>query len=109
MNSFEKRLPIPKSIIFYKYLHDFLGTIAFFMFPDNKSIYLPLFNYNLHSLRVLSMAQDSEKKIFFFLIWLRNLYGVEIWDFLGGSVIKNLPANAGDMGLIPALGRSHML
>ena len=55
------------------------------------------------------MAQDSEKNNFFFLIWLRNLYGVEIWDFLGGSVIKNLPANAGDMGLIPALGRSHML
>ena len=27
--------------------------------------------------------------------------------FLGGSsVVKNLPANAGDMGLIPGLGRS---
>ena len=30
-------------------------------------------------------------------------------DFLGGSVVKNLPANAGEMGLIPGLGRSHML
>lgn len=84
MNSFEKRLPIPKSIIFYKYLHDFLGTIAFFMFPDNKSIYLPLFNYNLHSLRVLSMAQDSEKNFFFFLnltqksLWSRDL-GLPWW------------------------------
>ena len=27
-------------------------------------------------------------------------------DFPGGSVVKNLPANAGDMGSIPALGRS---
>ena len=27
-------------------------------------------------------------------------------DFQGGSVIKNLPANAGDMGLIPGSGRS---
>ena len=29
--------------------------------------------------------------------------------FPGGSVVKNLPANAGDMGLIPDPGRSHML
>ena len=28
--------------------------------------------------------------------------------FPGGSVKKNLPANAGDMGLIPGLGRFHM-
>ena len=26
--------------------------------------------------------------------------------FTGGSVVKNLPANAGDMGSIPGLGRS---
>ena len=30
-------------------------------------------------------------------------------DFRGGSVVKNPPANAGDMGLSPGLGRSHML
>ena len=28
--------------------------------------------------------------------------------FPGGSVIKNLPANAGDTGLSPDLGRLHM-
>ena len=27
-------------------------------------------------------------------------------DFPGGSVVKNPPANAGDMGLIPGSGRS---
>ena len=26
------------------------------------------------------------------------------WGFPGGSVVKNLPANAGDMGLIPGYG-----
>ena len=32
-----------------------------------------------------------------------------IWlDFPGGSVVKNLPANAEDMGSIPGLGRSPM-
>ena len=29
-------------------------------------------------------------------------------DFPGGAVVKNLPANAGDTGLIPGPGRSHM-
>ena len=29
-------------------------------------------------------------------------------DFPGGTVVKNPPANAGDMGLSPGLGRSHM-
>ena len=28
--------------------------------------------------------------------------------FPGGSVVKNLLVNAGDMGLIPDLGRSHI-
>ena len=30
-------------------------------------------------------------------------------DFSGGPVIKNLPANVGYMGLIPGMGRFHML
>ena len=30
------------------------------------------------------------------------------WDFPGGAVVKNLPANAGDTGSIPGPGRSHM-
>ena len=29
--------------------------------------------------------------------------------FPSGSVVKNPPANAGDIGSIPDLGRSHML
>ena len=29
-----------------------------------------------------------------------------LWDFPGDSVVKTLPANAGDEGLIPGLGRS---
>ena len=29
-------------------------------------------------------------------------------DFPGGTVVKNPPLNAGDTGLIPGLGRSHM-
>ena len=29
-------------------------------------------------------------------------------DFPGGAVVKNPPANAGDTGLSPGPGRSHM-
>ena len=35
---------------------------------------------------------------------LRKAYG----DFPGGTELKNPPANAGDMGSSPGLGRSHM-
>ena len=31
------------------------------------------------------------------------------WGFPGGSVVKNLPANAGDTSSSPGPGRSHML
>ena len=36
------------------------------------------------------------------------LMNTTILGFPGGSVEKNLPANAGDTGLIPDPGRSHM-
>ena len=32
----------------------------------------------------------------------------KLGDFPGGTVVKNPPANAGDMGSSPGLGRSHM-
>ena len=31
-----------------------------------------------------------------------------LWDFPGGAVDKNSPANAWDTGSIPGLGRFHM-
>ena len=37
------------------------------------------------------------------------LSGKQRGGFPGGSVVKNLPANAGDMGSIPDLGRFLML
>ena len=33
----------------------------------------------------------------------------ECWGFPGGSVVKNVTANSGDVGLIPGPGGSHML
>ena len=34
---------------------------------------------------------------------------VMVVDFLGGPVVKTLPANAGNTGLIPGPGRFHIL
>ena len=34
---------------------------------------------------------------------------MNIEGFRGGAVVENLPANAGDTGSSPGLGRSHML
>ena len=31
-----------------------------------------------------------------------------LWGFPGGAAVENLPANAGDTGSSPGLGRSHM-
>ena len=35
-----------------------------------------------------------------------QVYRGGAWSFPGGSVVKNLPANAGNVGSIPGLGRS---
>ena len=37
-----------------------------------------------------------------------SVYQDDSWDFPGGAVVKNPPANAGDKGSIPGPGRSHM-
>ena len=43
------------------------------------------------------------------LPWLgENINKKMIRGFPGGAVVENLPANAGDTGSSPGLGRSHM-
>ena len=44
----------------------------------------------------------------YFTKTLKNMYDI-LWDFLGGPMVQNTPNNAGETGLIPGLGRSHML
>ena len=39
----------------------------------------------------------------------KSLYKKMISGFTGGPVVKTLPANAGDTGLIPGLGRFLLL
>ena len=39
---------------------------------------------------------------------MKSVSKVDILVFLGGPVVKNLPANAGDTGSVLDPGRSHM-
>ena len=41
--------------------------------------------------------------------YLLYMSKIKCGDYPGGTVVKNPPANAGDMGSSPGLGRSHML
>jgi len=54
---------------------------------------------------VTSFTYSDIKKNYFFKMLALKKY---LEGFLGGSVVKNPPANAGDTGLIPEPGRSHM-
>ena len=47
--------------------------------------------------------------LFKVLISIKLIKVIKNEGFPGGTVVKNPPANAGDMGSSPGLGRSHML
>ena len=55
-------------------------------------------------------CQDIFKEIYeiyiYIYIYILKIHLIKhiLGDFLGGPVVKNLPSNAGDMGLIPSLG-----
>ena len=49
----------------------------------------------------ISLGRKDERIILFYI---RKL----VQGFPGGAVVENLPANAGDTGSSPGLGRSHM-
>ena len=58
--------------------------------------------------------KDNECLFFSFKVSLSFLLPSEplkfqTWDFPGSPVVKNRPSSVGNMGLIPGLGRSHML
>ena len=52
-------------------------------------------------MKALDLKQDTEHGMH---RALKHISG----GFPGGAVVENLPANAGDTGSSPGLGRSHM-
>ena len=53
--------------------------------------------------------KDAVSQVYQSLKWLIIILKNISKGFSDGSVVKNLPATAGDTGLIPSPGRSHML
>ena len=82
-------------------------------FSINQSKLRDLFSFN-HLKKMLLKNSISENsfgilKRFFKMLWFEVLLCRLLrcnLDFLGGSVVQNLPANAGDTDLIPGSGRS---
>ena len=67
----------------------------------NVHIYVPLIHFAVQQ----KLTQHCKSTILQFKkILIKNKSG----GFPGGAVVENLPANAGDMGSSPGLGRSHM-
>ena len=56
---------------------------------------------SLLNIREISHYLNDKQSYTYFLMEVWLIYG-----FPGGSVVKNLPANAGDTGLTPGSGRS---
>ena len=78
------------------------------------NIFLLVCGLSFHSLdgifqraEVLNFNEIQLNNYFFILFWHYTLK-THCWDFPGGTVVKNPPANAGDTGLISDLGKSHV-
>ena len=56
----------------------------------------------------LNQAPISIHLEYLLLLLQNNFFKTHCSGFPGGAVVENLPANAGDMGSSPGLGRSHM-
>ena len=105
----------------------FLPTSSCLLFPSSQSLHLTLaadfVRFSLHMAKYGHIAAPSWYKLW--KDWLevsasqfpnpgRDSLMCCIWlqwrvkDFPGGAAVKNLPANAGNTGLMPGQGRSHM-
>ena len=59
---------------------------------------------------ILNEVSQAEKDKYCMIPLIRRIYFKNDTNggFPGGAVVENLPANAGDTGSSPGLGRSHM-
>ena len=57
---------------------------------------------------VLEGILESQSRVIFCRTLASTSHLRTVMGFPGGSVVENLPANAGDMGSSPGLGRPHM-
>ena len=110
-NFLEEISSLPHSILFFYFFaliteEGFLISPCYFLNSALKWVYLSLSPLLFASLLFTAICKDSSDSHFAFCIsfawgWSWSLLKSQIWDFLGGSVNKNSPANSGDTDLIP--------
>ena len=89
-----------------KHLHAY-DEVYFFGPPLDHNPYCALLNRgNKKTAQVPCLCISGNTNVAGKIFKVKNLH---YRDFPGGSVVKNLPANAVDTGSIPGPGRSHML
>ena len=79
-----------------------------FLAGTGTSGYLGELQEERNSPESVGITGESDDKSLTWLLSLKRLLKSSIWGFPGGTVVVNLPANAGDTGSRPGLGRSHM-
>ena len=99
----------------FKVLTDTGSGLAFLAPASAFWVNLELPHVALHGMVCPVLSGNVSNKFFFQWHWPFQLSLCHLCKlkphggFPGGSVVKNLPADAGDVGSIPDLGRSHML
>ena len=92
---------------------DFVRPLGFhFFFLKHYCIPVLVFSINIWYVRFTLYNRNAKlgtlQKHQPLQITAWSLKTIVIWDFPGGAVVKNPPANAGDTGSSPGPGRSHM-
>ena len=83
------------SLLIYRYSISLFLSCHLFVEEENRCLFIYLFTgYCIISVWILLIA----------FLWSNSTCP----GFPGGAVVEKLPANAGDTGLSPGLGRSHM-
>ena len=70
------------------------------MYSENVSLFVSCFPPIPFSLHLFPKPSTKRGET----LWTKQ----NAWGFPGGTVVENLPANAGDAGSSPGLGGSHM-
>ena len=80
--------------------------------PRNLFLNVHILSFINASLQTLSKGIHPKKE--FYALEFTEMFHIRVKNgvrgrFPGGPVVKNPPASAGDVSLIPAAGRPHML
>ena len=84
--------------------HSAIPLLGIYAKQMETAFWWDMYSYVYHS--IIHNRQDMETTHMPISEWMDKNDVLE--DFPGGIVVKNPPANAGDMGSSPGLGRSHM-